>query len=252
MAYKSKDQEQIIRKDTKGRDGVGAFIEVMNTAFGIGQVLLRFRKYNENRPKGQRFTDQVDVYLSFDQFLRISDDLLETGFIAKELVRMKDEGKYSTYNLYMGGTNAIRLQNAGRARPDGKCEARTLDVQLANLPGYAFVARSGPGHKTAQGLFAPDFGNSPEQNIFIALRRDAVRELFTITKMHIQAYINAEYIRRIMHPKAMREGMAIESPVRQKNTAPEYGGSLNQYGIDDEMGGSAYRWDNNNFEDDPS
>lgn len=206
MSKRDASKTQIIRKD-----GANCFIEVSNSAFSIGRVILHFVSYDVSKPVGSRFTNEVTIYCTFEEFFRISHDL----FISKKLLaQMKQEQEKAVerskisgkkeyaypITLLQGGTSEKALAAKGKARPDGLAVARVLKI----FPGYKlpimFKAEQGPGKSNPTGLIVPVKGAQLEQVVQIGLSVDDCKELFLLTEKHIEAYLSSKYIMEALHP----------------------------------------------------
>ena len=60
------NKTQIVRKDARN-----CFVECLNDSFGIGKVHFNFATYDLNKPKGQRQTNNIGIYLAVDEFLEL-------------------------------------------------------------------------------------------------------------------------------------------------------------------------------------
>ena len=60
---------QIIRKDAKG-----CFVEVRNDTFHLDKVHLQFVSYDTTRPKGNRYTNNISIYIDVPEFLALSQE----------------------------------------------------------------------------------------------------------------------------------------------------------------------------------
>ena len=69
-----RNQYQIIRKDARN-----CFVESLNDSFEIGKVHFVFASYDMNRPVGQRQTNNINIYISVDEFLELCRKLEKAG-----------------------------------------------------------------------------------------------------------------------------------------------------------------------------
>lgn len=201
---------QIIRKD--GKD---CLMEVNTQAFSIGKVKLVFAKYDPNKPKGQRTTDRIEIYLDFSTALEFSQSILD-GRLSKLLVEANNKFKQTqkpwdkNVSISMGGT--AHPKN----RTDGKAESRTLSAQLGTNKPIALVASSGPGNVNDKGLIVPE---KPEQSVFITLSAENIREVALMIKCNVEAYVQYEHLHKMW---------AYEPVMDQQNQQSGYNGQAQQ------------------------
>ena len=184
-----RNQHQIIRKDARN-----CFVESLNDSFEIGKVHFVFASYDMNKPAGQRQTNNINIYISVDEFLELCRKL-ECGEL-KYLLQSKFKAK-DTEPLYkcLGGTDAKKLVRIGRSRPDGKSLSRTAQLLCSSKyeNSFLFSASSGPGETNATGLIVPKFGNKPENHVAVNMTFETFSEFMLITKVHYQAWLTAWY-----------------------------------------------------------
>lgn len=119
-----RNQYQIIRKDARN-----CFVESLNDSFEIGKVHFVFASYDLNKPVGQRQTNNINIYISVDEFLELCRKL-ECGEL-KYLLQSKFKTK-DTEPLYkcLGGTDAKKLARIGRSRPTARaCQGQRAGMQ---------------------------------------------------------------------------------------------------------------------------
>lgn len=201
---------QIIRKD--GKD---CLMEVNTQAFSIGKVKLVFAKYDQNKPKGQRTTARIEIYLDFSTALEFSQSILD-GRLSKLLLEANKKFEQTqkpwdkNVSISMGGT--AHPKN----RTDGKAESRTLSAQLGTNKPIALVASSGPGNVNDKGLIVPE---KPEQSVFITLSAEDIREVALMIKCNVEAYIQYEHLHKMW---------AYEPVMNQQNQQSGYNGQAQQ------------------------
>lgn len=201
---------QIIRKD--GKD---CLMEVNTQAFSIGKVKLVFAKYDPNKPKGQRTTARIEIYLDFSTALEFSQSILD-GRLSKLLVEANKKFEQTqkpwdkNVSISMGGT--AHPKN----RTDGKAESRTLSAQLGTNKPIALVASSGPGNVNDKGLIVPE---KPEHSVFITLSAEDIREVALMIKCNVEAYIQYEHLHKMW---------AYEPVMNQQNQQSGYNGQAQQ------------------------
>lgn len=187
---------QIIRKD-----GKNCFVEVLNNYFRFNKVAFNFVEYDPNAQKGNKFKNQVMIFMDFDVFLRVSHDFLVSKRIPAQLAKSKADAEARSaksgkteypipFVLVRGGTSEERLKARGAERPDGKALAKLLKLS----PGFKFPcmfrAEQGPGKSNETGLIVPQY-DKPEQMVQIGLSTEAIKELFITVETHVKSYISA-------------------------------------------------------------
>lgn len=192
------NNNQIVRKD-----GKNCFVEVLNTYFRFNKVAFNFVEYDPNAQKGNKFKNQVLIFVNFDAFLRICHDMLVSRKIPAELAKSIKEAEEKSKRtgqkeypapiiLTRGGTSEARLKARNASRPDGKALAKILKIS----PGYKFPcifrAEQGPGKSNETGLIVPQY-DKPEQVVSIGLTSEALKEMFLIVEAEVRAYINTKY-----------------------------------------------------------
>jgi hypothetical protein len=194
--YDRKSPEQIIRLD-----GKNVFFEVMNSAFDIGKVLINFQEYDKTQEKGNRIKQEISIYFDMDKFLVLANDLLSGRFNALAN-KAKEEQKKGSYKyckeIYMdqGGTSADRLASKGKARPDGKSEARLMKITPGDKVEWMISAELGPGEESDTGLIMPKFaGNRAEKQVRVPLSSDDFKRMVLIVTKHMEAFLAAKYVR---------------------------------------------------------
>ena len=187
MARRDASPQQIIRKD-----GNNCFVEASNASFEIGKVLLKFVTYDLNRPKGDRFTNTVDIYLDFSSFLRISNDFLN-GSLYRKLMEDKRVADEATR---VQGTKVWAKQtiiHQGGKMDGQNVIARVLKMFAGDKIPIMFKAEQGMGEKSRTGLFIPKYGNKPDQYVQIGMTIDDAKEFFLTINEHINAYLGEKY-----------------------------------------------------------
>lgn len=229
MPRRTTNPNQIIRKD-----GNNCFVEVLSNSFEIDRVLMKFVTYDPTKAAGQKFTNEIDIYLTFEQFLRLKYDTLDSQALIKRIMQYKKEadeqtkatGKkvYSKQQIvYQGGTSARQLEARGKARADGMSLSRTLKVFAGDKLPFIFLAEQGPGEDDAKGLIVPKYGHNPEQRVMLGLSADDIKELFLITEARLNAYLTAKQMWKMMNPEenATNTGNTGSAPASQ-NAASTY------------------------------
>jgi hypothetical protein len=194
--YDKKSPEQIIRLD-----GKNVFLEVMNSAFEIGKVLINFQEYDVTQEKGSRIKQEISIYFDMDKFLVLANDLLSgrLSALAKKAREDQQKGGYRyCKEIYMdqGGTSAARLAQKGKSRPDGKSEARLMKITPGDKIAWMISAELGPGEESETGLIMPKFvNNRPELQVRVPVSDDDFKRMVLIVSRHIEAFLAAQYMK---------------------------------------------------------
>lgn len=198
---KRKDENlyQIIRKDAKN-----CFVEVLNDSFSIGRVHLFFATYDVNRPKNERYTNTVDIYLSVPEVVELCRKL-ETGVFAAKVKEHKANKDSSSLYESLGGLSAKKLKEKGKARKDKKSLSRVMNIIAGQKSDLMLIAESGPGEETEKGLIAPKFGDKPENKVIVSMTFAAFSEMMLMTKLHYSAWLAGWYQHRSAVIKAQRQ-----------------------------------------------
>ncbi|WPS85381.1 hypothetical protein SMD22_01765 (plasmid) [Brevibacillus halotolerans] len=192
--YEKKNPEQIIRLD-----GKNVFLEIMNSSFGIGKVLINFQEYDATQEKGSRIKQDISIFFNTDKFLVLANDLLSGRLtaLAKKAEADRQSGNYKyCKEIYMdqGGTSSERLMEKGKSRPDGKSEARLMKITPGDKVPWIISAELGPGEKSDTGLIMPKFvNNRPEKQIRVPVSDEDFKRLVLIVKAHYDAFLSAQY-----------------------------------------------------------
>lgn len=180
---------QIIRKD-----GKNCLMEVNTQSFSIDKLQFVFSNYNPNLPKGQRTTDRVVIYMDFPAAMEFAQSILD-GRLSKQLVEASKKFEQSKKPwdkdvvLAMGGTPNPKN------RTDGKAESRIMKAQLGTKNPIALIASTGPGSVNDKGLIIPEKGAKTDHSVMLTLSAKDIREVALMIQMHIQAYLQSEYMK---------------------------------------------------------
>lgn len=192
MSEKFVNHNQIIRKD-----GYNTILELSDSSFEIGKVLVNLQKYDPNKPQGQKVDSRIMIYLDFATVLRFANNLTNPNDLREAFKKAMDDAKKEEKQFYgiqlaLGGSSAATLQKQNRQRPDGKAEYRTLTINLSNKPGHILlVAASGPAMTTKTGAFAP--AGKPDSTVQMAITIENFAEIWLTAKAHIEAYLAYKY-----------------------------------------------------------
>lgn len=185
-----RNNNQIIRKDAKN-----CFVESLSDTFGIGKVHFGFAAYDVNKPVGQRQTDNVQIYISVDEFLELHRKVV-SGELRFLLQNKKKNGDRTPIYQSLGGTTAERLAKQKHSRSDGMSLSRTIQLLCGAKSDFLLVADSGPGETTDKGLIVPKFGKAPENHVAISMTFETLSELILITHIHYAAWLGAFYMKK--------------------------------------------------------
>lgn len=205
MARKNANANQIIRKD-----GNSCFVEVLRNSFEIDRVLMKFVKYDLTKQAGNKITNEIDIYMTFEKFLRICYDILDSQSLIKGIMLDKQKAQKEAEPgkpaypkprvLTQGGTSAESLKQKGKSRPDGMSEARVLKIFAGDKLPIILQAESGAGKADSKGLIVPQYGYKPENKVVIPMTVDDTKELFLFVRAEIQAYLTARRVMEMMNP----------------------------------------------------
>lgn len=208
--------QQVIRLD-----GKGVFLEVLNTAFEIGKVMVNFVEYDEKQQAGSRIKKSIPIYIDVEKFLVLAQDV-KSGRIPALAKQAKDDMTKGGYKyakeIYtdQGGVSARKLaereekakregKNDKFVRPDGKSLARMFKITPGDKVPWILSAETGPGEESDTGLIVPKFvGGRPEEILRVPVSDEDFKKLILITEAHINAFIASQYYVRAVEgmPKA--------------------------------------------------
>ena len=153
---------------------------------------LQFVAYDKNRPQGQRYTNNVNIYIPIPEFLVLYQEAA-SGVLHGRMQQYKTTGQQESLYEHMGGTPASTLARLGKARPDGKSVSRVTKLVAGSRSDYLFVADSGPGDQNEQGLIVPRFGKNPEQHVAVSFSWKKLNEFLFTIHAHYMAWLSARY-----------------------------------------------------------
>lgn len=212
---------QIIRKD-----GKNCLMEVNTQSFSIDKLQFVFSNYNPNLPKGQRTTDRVVIYMDFPAAMEFAQSILD-GRLSKQLVEASKKFEQSKKPwdkdvvLAMGGTPNPKN------RTDGKAESRIMKAQLGTKNPIALIASTGPGSVNDKGLIIPEKGAKTDHSVMLTLSAKDIREVALMIQMHIQAYLQSEYMKGLWSNQMVQQDQ--QGYTNQNNyQAPQQGGYTQQ------------------------
>lgn len=181
------NQDQIIRKDARN-----CFVEVKNDCFHLNKVHLQFVTYDQKRPAGDRYTNNIHIYIDVPEFLALAQEAAN-GSLHMRMQQYKAEHKSEALYEHLGGTSAGKLAFYGKPRADGLSLSRVVKLTVSEKSDYFLTADSGPGEENKTGLIVPKFGKSPEQHVAVVLTWRQLNELLFTTVAHFNAWLSAKY-----------------------------------------------------------
>ena len=188
---------QIIRKDAKS-----CFVEIKNDCFHLDKVHLQFVSYDTTLPKGERYTNNINIYVDIPEFLALAQEAA-SGTLHMRMQQYKQARKQEPLYEHLGGTSARQLAKYGRARSDGKSLSRVVKLTTAAKSDYFLTADSGPGEENKTGLIVPRFGTKPEQHVSVILSWRQLNELLLTA---------ADPHRACRAAKSAAEGQSLPAP----------------------------------------
>ena len=191
---KEKASNQIYRID-----GKNCFVECMTDAMGIGQIVMNFVTYNTSLEKGSRQTSFIPIYLSFPEFLALSESFANGTMARKAALARAALANKTGYPepLYssLGGTSAKKLRELGKERPDGKSLSRKMSIAAGEKYPYLLIAEQGVGETDMKGLIVPKFNaKTAEARVSVPVSDEFLQQMFEIVKVYIQAYITRRFM----------------------------------------------------------
>lgn len=232
------NQDQIIRKDARN-----CFVEVKNDCFHLDKVHLQFVTYDQRRPPGDRYTNNIHIYIDVPDFLALTQEAAN-GSLHVRMQQYKAQHKSEALYEHLGGTSAKRLASYNKARPDGKSLSRVVKLTVAEKADYFFTADCGPGEENKTGLIVPRFGKEPEQHVSVTLTWRQLNELLFTTVVHYNAWLSAKYLsewgtrhaqrfeqqRKTLDTQPTQKRPPQSSQAQQQPAAPPPGGFNSAYG----------------------
>ena len=135
MARKEDNPNQIVRID-----GNKCFMEALKNAFEIKKVQMNFYQYDVNRPKGDRYTAEIPIYIDFKDFDSIFYEIMIGGSKIKEMNRLAADPNKKQWEkqliIYRGGFEK-----------DGQIKARQLKIFKGMKKPIVLRAEIGKGQK---------------------------------------------------------------------------------------------------------
>lgn len=201
---KEENLYQIIRKDAKN-----CFVEVLNDSFAIGRAHLFFATYDLSKPKNQRYTNTVDIYLPMSEVVELCRKL-ESGIFGAKVKEYKANKDSSSLYESLGGISAKRLKEKGKQRKDKKSLSRVMNIIAGQKADIMLIAESGAGEESDKGLIVPKFGDKPENKVVVSMPFASFSEMMLMTKVHFSAWLAGWYQHRSAVIKAQRQAQQKE------------------------------------------
>ena len=201
---KEENLYQIIRKDAKN-----CFVEVLNDSFAIGRAHLFFATYDLSKPKNQRYTNTVDIYLPMSEVVELCRKL-ESGIFGAKVKEYKANKDSSSLYESLGGISAKKLKEKGKQRKDKKSLSRVMNIIAGQKADIMLIAESGAGEENDKGLIVPKFGDKPENKVVVSMTFASFSEMMLMTKMHFSAWLAGWYQHRSAVIKAQRQAQEKE------------------------------------------
>lgn len=213
------NRDRIIRLDARS-----CFLEAKNDCFHLEKVHLQFVTYDLSKPKGQRYTNNINIYADLDEFLVLAQEAI-TGALHNRMQQYKQAKKQDPLFECLGGTAAAQLAFYGRPRPDGKSLSRVAKLIWADRADYLFVADSGPGEQNEKGLIVPRFGKHPEHHVAVSLSWRQVNQLMVKVTAHYNAWLTAKYMAEWaeLHAPRLAKRPRSDTATAQKTAATPRG-----------------------------
>lgn len=162
-------------------DGNQKFIEVLDDFFSAERIILNFCQYDKS--KGNKMTLSIPIYISFDEFLALAQDV-KTGRLMK-----LEEHKYNGLFHILGGTSAAVLKKRNKSRADGMSESRKFFIKKGDKLPILLNAQRGPGTEDDKGLIRP---SKLDEKIMIPMSSDDFKKIILRTEMEILSYLTAK------------------------------------------------------------
>lgn len=189
-------------------NGKDVFVEVVNSGFEIGKVVLRFIKYDDKAAAKSKFVHDISIYLNLDKFLVLAQDVSSgrLGSLGRKALEFaKSKGyKFATHiYLHQGGVGKEKLAKQGKTRADGMALARHFKITPSFNEKFPWVlsAEIGPGEEQGNGIIAAKYGNKPEEIVRVAMSDEDLKKLVLIVKSHIDGFIASQYYVSAMTPR---------------------------------------------------
>ena len=177
MARREENLNQIIRID-----GKNCFMEALRNAFPIGKIQINFFQYDTTKEKGNKMTNEINIYLDFKDFDTIYYEIMHSGATIKNMNAMAMNPSLKEYEkqiiLHRGGSTNSENPNEINARQLKIFKGRTKPVVLR--------AEIGKGQKNKQGGYT--MIGSPERYVDIGMDYHDLEKLLSEIHRALAAY----------------------------------------------------------------
>jgi len=177
MARREENLNQIIRID-----GNNCFMEALRNAFPIGKIQLNFFQYDKNREKGNKFTNEINIYLDFKDFDNIYYEIMHSGITIKDINAKALNPALKEYEkqviLHRGGSQSSENVNI--------IKARQLKIFKGRVKPIVLRAEIGKGQKNKQGGYT--MVGSPERYVDIGMEYHDLERLLSEIHRALMAY----------------------------------------------------------------
>lgn len=182
-------------------DGKNCFLEVLNTCFCIGKVLINMCAYD---PTTHKEKQRLEFYLDFSDALYLAEQI-RSGRLDRTIAEAAKTGmfegkpinEYTAYYTNMGGTKPSSAKHEKYCDQfdwlsKDKCVSKIFKLQKSSKFKYLIRGEYGHGYENDKGLIVPD-GN-PKAYIQVPFTEKDSLGFARTLDIHIQAYFTQFYI----------------------------------------------------------
>lgn len=180
------------------------------------------QKYDKNAPEGQRVLAQIETYIPFPAFLRISNDVLRGVYLAE---KRKREKLNSEAGIQIDPRNLTPyFEKWGGTQKEGSLYARVISIidDTYGKTSFAISTVYGYGERGGNREIRLKRGVKPLQSIYIAIPDTDLKELCLIGTAYIESYIQLDLQNRLCSVEAYYNENHSESQTTQGGS--RYGG----------------------------
>lgn len=158
--------------------GNGTRLELLNSSFEIGKLIIQLQKFNVNTNKEET---RLRLYLDIDKALCLANDIL-SGRIAK-----------LAQNSQNGSLTKVYQQPGGSVK-DNKVIYRELSISVGKK--FIIGGLECAGKRTSTGGFVSDLSNTEVEKIQINVGVDSstLKSIALMIQSEYQAYRTAQYL----------------------------------------------------------
>lgn len=181
-------------------DGKNCFLEVLNTCFCIGKVLINMCAYD---PSTHKEKQRFEFYLDFGDALFLAEEI-RSGRLDRTIAEAAKTGtfdgkpinEYTAYYTNMGGTKPSSAKHEKyRDQFDwlskDKCVSKVFKIQKSSKYKYLIRGEYGLGNENEKGLIVPD--GTPKAYIQIPFTEKDSLVFARTLDIHIQAFLAQFY-----------------------------------------------------------